>query len=149
MVAAEGAEARSMRVAIEAAPLSLSSGGLLRYTTELSLALARCFTGDEFFLVSDQPFDMPRDAEILREEFLSPLGMSAHELALALRVPATRINDIVNEKRGITADTALRLSRYFGTTPRFWMNMQASWELEVAEDQLGYAVRCEALPRSA
>jgi len=85
--------------------------------------------------------------EILREEFLSPLGMSAHELALALRVPATRINDIVNEKRGITADTALRLSRYFGTTPKFWMNMQASWELEVADDQLGNAVRREVLPR--
>ena len=66
--------------------------------------------------------------EILREEFLSPLGMSAHELSMALRVPATRINDIVNEKRGITADTALRLSRYFGTTSRFWMNMQASWD---------------------
>jgi addiction module HigA family antidote len=87
--------------------------------------------------------------EILREEFLSPLGMSANELALALRVPATRINDIVNEKRGITADTALRLSRYFGTTSRFWMNMQASWELEVAEDQLGHAVRREVLPRTA
>jgi addiction module HigA family antidote len=87
--------------------------------------------------------------EILREEFLSPLGMSANQLALALRVPATRINDIVNEKRGITADTALRLSRYFGTTPRFWMNMQASWELEVAEDHLGKAVKREVLPRTA
>jgi addiction module HigA family antidote len=87
--------------------------------------------------------------EILREEFLSPLGMSANELALALRVPATRINDIVNEKRDITADTALRLSRYFGTTPKFWTNMQASWELEVAEDQLGNAVRRDVLPRSA
>ena len=87
--------------------------------------------------------------EILREEFLSPLGMAANELALALRVPATRINDIVNEKRGITADTALRLSRYFGTTSRFWMNMQASWELEVAEDRLGYAVRRQVLPRTA
>jgi addiction module HigA family antidote len=87
--------------------------------------------------------------EILREEFLSPLGMSAHQLAMALRVPATRINDIVNEKRGITADTALRLSRYFGTTSRFWMNMQASWELEVAEDQLGENVRRDVLPRSA
>jgi addiction module HigA family antidote len=75
--------------------------------------------------------------------------MSAHELALALRVPATRINDIVNEKRGITADTALRLSRYFGTTSRFWMNMQASWELEVAEDELGRAVRREVSPRTA
>jgi addiction module HigA family antidote len=87
--------------------------------------------------------------EILREEFLSPLGMSANELALALRVPATRINDIVNEKRGITADTALRLSRYFGTTPKFWTNMQASWELEVAEDRLGNAVRRDVLPRTA
>ena len=87
--------------------------------------------------------------EILREEFLSPLGMSANELALALRVPATRINEIVNEKRGITADTALRLSRYFGTTPKFWTNMQASWELEVAEDRLGNAVRRDVLPRTA
>ena len=87
--------------------------------------------------------------EILREEFLSPLGISAHELSMALRVPATRINDIVNEKRGITADTALRLSRYFGTTSRFWMNMQASWELEVAEDQVGNTVRRDVLPRSA
>ena len=87
--------------------------------------------------------------EILREEFLSPLGMSAHELAMALRVPATRINDIVNEKRGITADTALRLSRYFGTTPKFWTNMQASWELEVAKDQLGSVVRRDVLPRTA
>jgi len=87
--------------------------------------------------------------EILREEFLSPLDMSANELALALRVPATRIHDIVNEKRGITADTALRLSRYFGTTPKFWMNMQTSWELEVAEDQLNEAVRREVSPRTA
>jgi addiction module HigA family antidote len=87
--------------------------------------------------------------EILREEFLSPLGISANELALALRVPATRINDIVNERRGITADTALRLSRYFGTTPKFWTNMQASWELEVAEDRLGNAVRRDVLPRTA
>ena len=86
--------------------------------------------------------------EILREEFLSPLGMPAHQLALALRVPATRINDIVNEKRGITADTALRLARYFGTTSRFWMNMQTSWELDVAEDQLGESVRRDVLPRT-
>jgi addiction module HigA family antidote len=86
---------------------------------------------------------------ILREEFLVPLGMSTNEPALALRVPATRINNIVNEKRGITADPALRLSRYFGTTPRFWMNMQASYELVVAEGQVGKAVRREVLPRSA
>lgn len=87
--------------------------------------------------------------EILREEFLIPLGMSANELALSLRVPATRINDIVNERRGITADTALRLSRYFGTTPKFWMNMQFSWELEVAADRHGGALEREVLPRTA
>jgi antitoxin HigA-1 len=87
--------------------------------------------------------------EILREEFLAPLGLSSHQLALALRVPATRLNDIVNQKRGITADTALRLSRYFGTTSRFWMNLQASWELEVAEDRLGAAVERDVQPRSA
>lgn len=87
--------------------------------------------------------------EILREEFLLPLGMSANELALALRVPATRINDMVNQKRGITADSALRLARYFGTTSRFWMNIQASYELEVAEDRLGDALQREVLPRSA
>ena len=87
--------------------------------------------------------------EILREEFLAPLGLSSHQLALALRVPATRLNDIVNQQRGITADTALRLSRYFGTTSRFWMNLQASWELEVAEDRLGDAVQREVLPRTA
>jgi len=87
--------------------------------------------------------------EILREEFLKPLGLSAHELSLALRVPAPRINDLVNEKRGVTADTALRLARYFGTTAKFWLNLQASWELETAEDALAEAVNQQVLPRSA
>lgn len=87
--------------------------------------------------------------EVLREEFLVPLGMTSHQLAMALHVPATRMNDIVNERRGVTADTALRLRRYFGTTSRFWMNLQASWELEVAEDELGETVRRDVRPRSA
>ena len=87
--------------------------------------------------------------EILREEFLKPLGMSAHQLALALRVPATRINEIVNENRGITANSALRLSRYFGTTAKFWLNLQNSYELEVAEDRYGEVVQRDVLPRTA
>lgn len=87
--------------------------------------------------------------EILREEFLKPLGMSAHQLALALRVPATRINEIVNENRGITAYSALRLSRYFGTTAKFWLNLQSSYELEVAEDRYGEVVQRDVLPRTA
>lgn len=68
--------------------------------------------------------------EYLTEEFLEPLGLSANALALALRVPATRIQAIVNGQRGITAETALRLSQYFGTTPEFWMNLQAAYELD-------------------
>ena len=64
--------------------------------------------------------------EVLREEFLLPHGLSANALAQALRVPAPRINDIVRERRGVTPDTALRLARFFGTTPQFWLNLQAN-----------------------
>jgi antitoxin HigA-1 len=72
--------------------------------------------------------------EMLREEFLVPLGMSANALALAIGVPATRINEIVHERRGITGDTALRLGEYFRIGPEFWMNLQAHYELELARD---------------
>ena len=71
--------------------------------------------------------------EILREEFLVPLNLSANALAIALGVPAPRINDIAREKRGVTADTALRLSRYFGTSAEFWMGLQADFDLRLAE----------------
>jgi addiction module HigA family antidote len=67
--------------------------------------------------------------EILREEFLKPLGMSAYELAKRLRVPVPRVNDIVLERRGISADTAVRLSRFFGTTDQFWLNLQTAYEI--------------------
>ncbi len=71
--------------------------------------------------------------EILREEYLRTLGMSANALAKALKVTPARINDIVRERRGITADTALRLARYFGTDARSWMNLQSAYDLRVAE----------------
>src|SRR5271170_2301209 len=67
--------------------------------------------------------------EILREEFLKPMNMSAYELAKQLRVPAPRVNDIVLERRGISADTAVRLSRFFGTTEQFWLNLQGAFEI--------------------
>lgn len=67
--------------------------------------------------------------EMLREEFMKPLEISINGLALELHVPVTRISEIVNERRGITADTALRLARYFGTSPDFWMNIQKDYEL--------------------
>lgn len=71
--------------------------------------------------------------EILREEYLKPMDMSANALAKALKVPASRINDIVLERRGITADTALRLSRFFGGDAQSWMNLQTAYDLRVAE----------------
>src|SRR5690242_20135375 len=73
--------------------------------------------------------------EQLREEFMKPHALSMNRLALDLRVPVTRIAEIVNERRGITADTAFRLARHFKTTPQFWMNMQLHYELQVAEDE--------------
>jgi addiction module HigA family antidote len=70
--------------------------------------------------------------EVLREEFLAPLGMTAHALSKCLRVTPSRVNDIINEKRGITADTALRLARYFGGDPQSWLNLQQAYDLKLA-----------------
>jgi addiction module HigA family antidote len=85
--------------------------------------------------------------EILREEFLRPLEMSAHALALELKVPAPRINEIVRERRAVTSDTALRLARYFGTTPQFWLNLQTSYDLRIAERQVGSKIAKEVRAR--
>jgi len=84
--------------------------------------------------------------EILREDYLKPLGLSMNRLALDLRVPATRISEIVHERRGITTETALRLARYFKTSARYWLNLQAAYDLEVAEDQLAAKIDQEVRP---
>jgi len=84
--------------------------------------------------------------EILREEFLAPLGMSANALAMALHVPAPRINDIVRERRAVTPDTALRLARYFDTTAQYWLNLQSSFDLKQAENQTGGRISEEVRP---
>jgi addiction module HigA family antidote len=75
--------------------------------------------------------------EILLEEFLEPMGITQYRLAKDISVPARRINEIVHGKRRISADTALRLSKYFGTTERFWMNLQTRYDLEIEKDRLG------------
>ena len=74
--------------------------------------------------------------EIIKEEYLEPLGMSVNALAVALRVPGPRINDVVRQKRGISIDTALRLARYFNTTAQFWMNLQISYDLKIARQNM-------------
>jgi addiction module HigA family antidote len=87
--------------------------------------------------------------EIIIEEYLKPLGMSVNALALALRVPATRIGAIVKGDRGVTADTAMRLARYFGTTPEFWMNLQAMYDLSKAKAEAGDRIERDVHPRAA
>ena len=84
--------------------------------------------------------------EILREEFMLPFGLSMNKMAMDLRVPVTRIADIVKEKRGISADTALRFARYFNNTPTFWMNLQIRYDLDVAEDEIAAKVKRDVLP---
>jgi addiction module HigA family antidote len=91
----------------------------------------------------------PHPGETIREDFLKPLKMSVNKLALELRVPATRMTEIVHERRGISADTALRLARYFNTTPKFWLNLQASYDLALASDALYEEIQRTVHPRRA
>jgi addiction module HigA family antidote len=87
--------------------------------------------------------------ETLREDFMKPLGLTANRLAINLRVPAARIGEIVNGRRAITADTALRLARYFGTSPQFWINLQSNYDIEKAQDMVGQEILDEIKPHRA
>jgi addiction module HigA family antidote len=87
--------------------------------------------------------------EILREDLLKPLGISVNRLGRDLRVPVTRMSEIVNGRRGVTADTALRLARYFGTTPEFWMSLQAAYDLELVQRVSSDRIARDVHPREA
>lgn len=87
--------------------------------------------------------------EILREDFMAPLGLSVNALARALGVTASRINDVVRGRRGITGDTALRLARYFRTDAQSWLNLQSAYDLRVAELSAGKAIKRSIKPRAA
>ena len=95
--------------------------------------------------------DLPpvHPGEQLREEFMKPLGLTAYRLAKDIGVPVTRVQAIVNERRAITGDTALRLGRYFGTTAEFWLNMQRDYDLAIALEELGSRLEREVRPRAA
>jgi antitoxin HigA-1 len=86
--------------------------------------------------------------EILHEEFVKPLGMTVNALALALRVPSNRIYAIIEGTRGISADTALRLARYFGTSPEFWLNLQLRYDLETAQQKVAAEIETGVQPRA-
>ena len=83
------------------------------------------------------PLSPIHPGELLKTEFMEPLGLSANKLGMALGVPANRITQIVNEQRAVTADTALRLSKAFGTSPQLWLNLQTAYDLEVATQEVG------------
>jgi addiction module HigA family antidote len=87
--------------------------------------------------------------EILKEHLMAPLGLSINRLARGLRVPVTRMSEIVNGRRSITAETALRVARYFGTTPEFWMNLQAAYDLDVATRASADKIKRDVHPREA
>jgi addiction module HigA family antidote len=87
--------------------------------------------------------------EVVMEEFLKPMGLSQNRLAIEIGVDARRINEIVQGKRSMTADTALRLARYFGTSAQFWLGLQAEYDLDVATDRLGSRLEREIKPRVA
>jgi len=87
--------------------------------------------------------------EILREEFLQPLGLSINALARALHVPPNHVSGIVNERRGISAQMALRLARYFGTSPELWLGLQQDYELDMARDTAVAKIESEVLPRAS
>ena len=99
--------------------------------------------------MNGRDFPPVHPGEILLEEFLKPMGISQYRLAESIRVPARRINEIVLEKRGITADTALRLSRFFGNSAQFWMNLQTRYELELARDLSASSIDQEVRPYAA
>ena len=94
-------------------------------------------------------FDPTHPGQVLREDFLKPLRLTQYGLAQALGVSQIRISEIVNGKRAISPDTALRLARYFGTSAEFWLGMQATYDLDKARDQLGSAIEQQVQPRAA
>jgi addiction module HigA family antidote len=91
----------------------------------------------------------PHPGETIKEEYLVPLGMSVNALARELGIGATRLNEIVRGRRGITADTALRLARYFGTSPELWINLQSFYDLRTAQRKAGRAITRQVKPRRA
>lgn len=95
-----------------------------------------------------KPLPPIHPGEILHADFMEPLRLSMNRLALDLRVPVTRVAEIVHERRGITTDTALRLARYFNTSASFWLNLQSAYDLEVAQDRLSRTIEREVRPAS-
>jgi len=107
---------------------------------------SKSLTTTEQELAEGAPMPPLHPGEMLRDDFMKPFGLSANQLAIALRVPVTRISEIVRERRGIAADTAIRLARYFNMTPEFWMRLQMDFDLESPADAARSAIHEEIRP---
>lgn len=100
-------------------------------------------------MLDDEKMPPLHPGEILLEEFLLPMGISQNKLALSIRVPTRRINEIVHGRRRITADTAMRLARFFGTSAQFWLGLQLDYDLDVAQDEVGAQIERDVLVYAA
>ena len=108
---------------------------------------SKSLTTTDLGLKDGAPMPPLHPGKMLREEFMKPLGLSANALAMELRVPVSRISEILRERRGLSGDTALRLARYFNMSPEFWMGIQSRFELDSAADAVGAAIEREIRPR--
>ena len=125
---------------------SITTRGNAMVVKREDLDAGRVELGD---VVTGERIPAVHPGELLSQDFLEPFELSVYALAKALKVPRSRINDVVRGRRSITADTALRLGRYFGTTPEFWVTLQARYDLEVAKDTRLSRIAAEVAPRAA
>lgn len=123
----------------------LDSSAASRNICFTAVSIGRKFVVDQV-IVMTKKLSPVHPGEVLLEEFIKPMNLSQNRLAIDIGVDARRINEIVLGKRAITADTALRLSRFFGNSPQFWMGLQTQYDLDVAEDQLGSRLDREVRP---
>jgi addiction module HigA family antidote len=130
-------------------PLLMINGGSALYGKTRMPLMWKLLTTIKEIKMKTKSLPPVHPGEILLEDLMKPLGITANGLSRDLRVPATRISEIVKGKRAITADTALRLGRYFGNTPQFWMNLQTSYELELTERQYKTEIERSIHPRKA
>ncbi|MBX2999635.1 MAG: HigA family addiction module antidote protein [Caldilineaceae bacterium] len=113
----------------------------------MSIRIEDLSTTDFTDVATDGQLQPVKPGDILLHDFMEPLGLSANALATALHVPPNRITGILSASRRVTADTALRLARYFGTTPQFWMNLQSNYDLKLAETKVGNFINRRVLQR--
>lgn len=138
---------QSSHLEVEGIAFGGPQGSFLSLRVSMPISIQELATTDFSTVTTGNQLELVRPGDILLHDFMQPLGLSANALATALHIPTNRIIGILAATRGITADTALRLARYFGTTPQFWLNLQRNYDLRRAEAAVGAHIREEIAPR--